>query len=85
MAGHLAALERAWAGLEVFDAASLEAMLRGVAGSRGIKAAALIHAVRVVLTGRAASPGLFDVAVLLGRERVHDRFAAAARDLSRFH
>ena len=32
-----------------------------------MKAAALIHAVRVAVTGKAVSPGLFDVLALLGR------------------
>jgi glutamyl-tRNA synthetase len=44
-------------------------VVRGTAGQRGIKAAALIHATRVAATGRTTSPGIFDVLVLLGRER----------------
>ena len=77
MAGHLAALDSAWAGLEAFDAASLETSLRSVAEARGVKAASLIHAVRVALTGRSASPGLFEVAAFLGRARVASRFVTA--------
>ena len=53
--------------------------LRAVAEARGVKAGALIHAVRVALTGRTASPGLFDVAALLGRNRTLARLAAALR------
>jgi glutamyl-tRNA synthetase len=75
MAAHLAALDSGWASLETFEAVSLEASLREVAEARGIKAAALIHAVRVALTGRSASPGLFEVAAFLGRGRVHQRLA----------
>ena len=37
--------------------------------ARGIKAGALIHAVRVAATGRTTSPGLFEVLVFMGRER----------------
>jgi glutamyl-tRNA synthetase len=58
---HLAALEAAFAGLESFDQVSTEAALRATADARGVKAAALIHAVRVTVTGKAASPGLFEV------------------------
>ena len=36
-----------------------------------MKAAALIHAVRVAVTGKAVSPGLFEVLALLGRDAVH--------------
>ena len=76
MAAHLAALDRGWAALETFEAVSLEASLREVADARGMKAAAMIHAVRVALTGRSASPGLFEVAAFLGRARVHQRLTA---------
>jgi glutamyl-tRNA synthetase len=56
-----------------FDAASLEAVLRATAERAGLKAAALIHATRVAVTGRAVSAGLFDVLALLGRARVIHR------------
>jgi glutamyl-tRNA synthetase len=79
MDGHLVALDNAFAALDTFDPASIEASLRGVADARGVKAASLIHAVRVAVTGKAVSPGLFDVLSLLGRLRVHTRLAAAER------
>ena len=59
--------------IEPFNSAELEATLRSFAESRGVKAATLIHAVRVAVTGRAVSPGLFDVLELMGRERVTTR------------
>ena len=77
MASHLGALDTAFSGLAGFDAASTEAALRGVAEARQVKAAALIHAVRVAVTGSSVSPGLFDVLALVGRPRVHERLAAA--------
>jgi glutamyl-tRNA synthetase len=79
--GHLETLERAFADLETFDSASIEAALRAVAERRAVKPAALIHATRVALTGRTVSPGLFEVAALLGRSRTGERLAAA-RQLS---
>jgi glutamyl-tRNA synthetase len=82
MAGHLAAVDAALAALAVFDADSLEAALRATADARGVPAASLIHAVRVAVTGRASSPGLFDVVALVGRERTHARFAAAIARVS---
>ena len=75
MAGHLAELEAALAGLTAFDVVSTEAALRQVAEARGVKAGALIHACRVAVTGKAVSPGLFEVLVLLGRERVLARMS----------
>ncbi|PYR03857.1 MAG: glutamate--tRNA ligase [Acidobacteria bacterium] len=79
---HLAALDAALTALETFDPASTEAALRAVAEARGVKAASLIHAARVAVTGRSASPGLFEVLALLGRARVHARLVAASRLLS---
>ena len=67
----------ALASAEPFDAASLEATMRAFAESKGVKFGALVHATRVAITGRAASPGLFDVIVLVGRERTLTRMNAA--------
>ena len=71
-------LRLALAAVEPFTAIRLEPALRVFAENRGLKAAALIHATRVAVTGRAVSPGLFDVLELIGRDRVLDRLRAAA-------
>jgi glutamyl-tRNA synthetase len=65
---------------EAFDEAAIERALRSVADARGIKAAALIHAARIAATGRAVSPGIFEVLALLGKPVVLSRL----RDLVRF-
>jgi glutamyl-tRNA synthetase len=82
MAGHLEALDAAFTGLAVFDSQSTEGALRTVADARGVKASVLIHATRVAITGRSVSPGLFEVAALLGRECTHARLSAAVRLIS---
>ena len=79
MAEHLLALSSVLAELTTFDAATTEAALRAVAAERGVKAATLIHATRVALTGKTVSPGLFEVTALVGRDRTRARLAAAAR------
>ena len=56
-----------------FDEASLEQRLRQLAERQGVKAGTLIHATRIAMTGRMVSPGLFEMLVLLGRERVLER------------
>jgi glutamyl-tRNA synthetase len=76
---HLEALGERFAGLGSFDRQSLEACLREVAETRGIKAGVLIHAARVAVTGQAVSPGVFEVLELVGRERVLARLSAAVR------
>jgi glutamyl-tRNA synthetase len=67
--GHVGALVNALRSISPFDEPHVEATVRGTASERGIKAGLLIHATRVAVTGRAASPGLFEVIVLLGRDR----------------
>jgi glutamyl-tRNA synthetase len=70
---HVSALVSALRTLAPFDEPHVEAAVRGTASERGLKAGALIHATRVAVTGRTTSPGLFEVLVLLGRERTLDR------------
>jgi glutamyl-tRNA synthetase len=77
MREHLEAFSAALARLPSFDVVSIEDALRAVADARGMKAATLIHAVRVAVTGKAASPGLFEVLALVGRERTLARIAQA--------
>jgi glutamyl-tRNA synthetase len=57
------------ASTEPFDVTTTEAALRALAESKGVSAAKLIHPLRLALTGRGASPPIFDVAVVLGKER----------------
>lgn len=82
MRDHLWAIDKAFEDLAEFDTESTEQAVRIVAEERGVKAATLIHALRVALTGRSASPGLFEVAVLLGRSAVRARIARAVAFLS---
>ncbi len=82
---HLAALRQTLKEVDPFEQGEIEHVVRGLAEARGIKAALLIHATRVGLTGRAASPGLFEVMELLGRDRSLPRLEAAeslAREVS---
>jgi glutamyl-tRNA synthetase len=76
-------LARAYAVLTALDewsAAATEAAVRGVAETAGVKLGQVAQPLRAALTGRATSPGIFDVLVLLGREeslaRIADRMEA---------
>jgi glutamyl-tRNA synthetase len=79
----LAALARTLMSLAPFTSATLEPAIRTLAESHGIKAAGLIHATRVAVTGRAVSPGLFDVLELMGSERASARVRDAISSLSK--
>ena len=60
-----------------FEADELEPPLRALAETRGWKAGDLFMAIRVAVTGRTATPPLFDSLVALGRERVLSRLDSA--------
>ena len=77
----LLALPATLAALDPFSIATLESAVRTVAESHGIKAAKLIHATRVAVTGRAVSPGLFEVLELLGPDRASARLYQAVHFL----
>jgi glutamyl-tRNA synthetase len=79
----LRALRDAYAALPTFSREPLEAGLRALADSRGVKPAALIHAARVAVTGTTVSPGLFETLELLGRDRVLARLAEGAQHAPR--
>jgi glutamyl-tRNA synthetase len=79
----LAAASRAIdaAGDAGFTATALETALRGVAAANGWKAGDLFMAIRVALTGKTATPPLFESMVALGRGRSLERLDRAARAL----
>jgi glutamyl-tRNA synthetase len=60
-----------------FEADELEPPLRRLADERGWKAGDLFMAIRVAVTGRTATPPLFDTLVALGRDRTLARLDAA--------
>ena len=76
---HLEALADALQEQATFDVSTIEQVVRGTAESRGIKAGAFMQAVRVSLTGRTVSPGLFETIELLGRDESLARIRAGAR------
>ncbi len=60
-----------------WEADELEPPMRALAEARGWKAGDLFMAVRVAVTGRTATPPLFDTLVALGRERTLARIDSA--------
>lgn len=69
------------AGAVSFESEELEPPLRAIAEARGWKAGDLFMAMRVAVTGRTATPPLFDTLVALGRERTVARLGAAIATL----
>ncbi|HEX4684215.1 MAG TPA: glutamate--tRNA ligase [Gemmatimonadaceae bacterium] len=60
----------------------LDAALRGLAERRGVNAGKVFAPLRVALTGLSASPGIFEVLLLLGRDRSMERISSAVRYMS---
>ena len=79
MSAHLLALADRLESLASFDVAAIEQAVRGTAEERGVKAGAFMQSVRVSLTGRTVSPGLFETIELLGRDESLARIRTGAR------
>jgi glutamyl-tRNA synthetase len=60
-----------------YEADELEPPLRALAEARGWKAGDLFMAIRVAVTGRTATPPLFDTLVALGQRRTLERLDRA--------
>jgi glutamyl-tRNA synthetase len=71
----LAAAHNNLVALAKWEPESLEAGIREVAESSGVKLGKLAQPLRAALTGRTTSPGIFDVLALLGREESLARIA----------
>lgn len=77
----LARLHAALDALESWDTEALEAAVRRVAEDEGVKLGQVAQPLRVALTGRKTSPGIFDVLDLLGREESLGRIADRMSDV----
>ncbi|HUO53833.1 MAG TPA: glutamate--tRNA ligase [Rhodoblastus sp.] len=77
--GHLAALLPRLAELPGWTAAAAEAAVRAYVADSGAKLGQIAQPLRAALTGRATSPGIFDVLETLGREESLGRIEDAAR------
>ena len=62
--------------LESFDPLSIEQAIKVLSDELGVKTADIIHPARVALTGAAATPGIYEVIHLVGKDRVLKRLDA---------
>jgi len=74
---HLEALSEKLALVAPFTAKGVEAAVRGLSQELEIKSAQLIHPMRVALSGTTAGPGLFEMAEVLGKDKVLKRLHRA--------
>jgi glutamyl-tRNA synthetase len=78
----LGGTRRALAELVDWSPPAMEESLRQFAETSGVSAGKVFQPLRVALTGLAATPGIFDVLVLLGRDRSLRRLDAALTRLA---
>ncbi len=73
----LQALRDAFAEVEMFDATSLEAVLKATAAQLGLKARDLVHPLRLAVTGSNAGPSLYHLLEILGKAQALARIDRA--------
>jgi glutamyl-tRNA synthetase len=78
----LTALAQALGNLATWHDSGLEAAVRAQAEAAGMKLGNLAQPLRAALTGSIASPGIFEVMAVLGREEVLARLADAVAGLN---
>lgn len=76
---HIAALRETLATLPDWDVPSIDAVVRAYGEAAGVKLGKIAQPLRVALTGRTVSPGVFEVMVLIGRDETLGRLDDVAR------
>jgi glutamyl-tRNA synthetase len=74
---HLAAIAKQLPSLQDFTKKGMENFLRAIAGERGVSLKVIAQPLRVALTGKTVSPGVDEVMITLGKERVIKRIRKA--------
>ncbi len=77
MADHLKAVAEGIPSLQDYSKKGMEAFLRTLAEERGIKLKVIAQPLRVAITGKTVSPGIDEVMITLGKERVIKRINRA--------
>jgi len=77
IAGHLEAIAETLMTLEDYSKEGIEVFLRKLVEDRAIKLKTIAQPLRIALTGKTVSPGLDDIMLTLGKERVLSRINRA--------
>jgi glutamyl-tRNA synthetase len=73
----LSQLTEAFRAVSPWDAVTLEAALKALATTHGVKAAEYVHPARTAVSGKTVGPSLYHMLEVLGRERVLRRIERA--------
>jgi len=85
VAAHLKSIAAAIPGIEDYSKAGLEAFLKNFIEANGIKFKTIAQPLRVALTGKTVSPGIDEVMITLGKDRVAQRINAAVDYIAKQH
>jgi len=80
--GHLQAVGRELPTLDDYSKTGIEKFLRRFTEEQGLKLKVIAQPLRVALTGKTVSPGIDDVMITLGKDRVVKRIAKAVEFIS---
>ena len=72
---HLSELKELLSGLSDFNAVEIEKVIHAYAEKQDLKLGSIAQPVRVAITGSTASPGLFEVLEIVGKEKVLKRLS----------
>ncbi len=75
----LEAIRAGIAAMPALETAALERLFHGESEKRGVGLGKIAQPVRVAFTGGTASPGMYDVVQILGKEETLARLDAALR------
>jgi len=78
-AEYLSKAKERLAALSDFTLETTETAYRDLSEELGIKAAEIIHPTRLAISGRTMGPGLFDIMVILGKEKTLERMERAVQ------
>ncbi|MGZ6237356.1 MAG: glutamate--tRNA ligase, partial [Syntrophales bacterium] len=77
IADHLTAIADGLPSVNDFSKKGMEDFLRAIAGERGVSLKVIAQPLRVTLTGKTVSPGVDEIMITLGKERVIKRIRKA--------
>ncbi|BCB97173.1 glutamate--tRNA ligase [Dissulfurispira thermophila] len=77
---HLSELKELLSGVLDFTAAEIEKVFHAFVEKHGLKLGAIAQPVRVAITGGTASPGLFEVLEIVGKDKVLKRLSKAIEE-----
>jgi glutamyl-tRNA synthetase len=85
VSGHLDNLSELLSDENKYELDNLEQIIRGYAADKDLGAGKIIHPLRLALTGKTTSPGIFEIIKVLGKETVQRRIKNAIKFIAKLN